>query len=151
MEFRRLLFRSIRQDVDQTFARINDIGRSLSSLNSILRRTADGTSQNAGLEDDRDRLLQELAGLVKIDAEIRPDGTVNVRLDNSNGPLLVDQMGPKLLGAAEANGQIQLTLDPFGHSGLVSVPASGAPARLADASVLPSDTPTPLHPLATHS
>src|SRR3546814_16044691 len=93
--------------VDQTVARINEIGRSLSSLNSSLRRTADGTSQNAGLEDDRDRLLQELAGLVKIDAEIRPDGTVNVRLDNSNGPLLVDQMGPKLLGAAEAHGKIQ--------------------------------------------
>src|SRR3546814_14729890 len=78
----------IRQDVDQTVARINEIGRSLSSLNSSLRRTADGTSQNAGLEDDRDRLLQELAGLVKIDAEIRPAGTVNVRPDNSNGPLL---------------------------------------------------------------
>src|SRR3546814_3532919 len=68
------------------------------------------------------------------------DGTVNVRLDNSNGPLLVDQMGPKLLGAAEANGQIQLTLDPFGNSGLVSVPSTGAIAGLADAYVQLSDS-----------
>src|SRR3546814_989241 len=76
------------------------------------------------------------------------DGTVNVRLDNSNGPLLVDQMGPKLLGAAEANGKIQLTLDPFGNSGLVSVPASGALAGLADAYVPLSDSASALDTLA---
>src|SRR3546814_13851417 len=118
--------------VDQTVARINEIGRSLSSLNSSLRRTADGTSQNAGLEDDRDRLLQELAGLVKIDAEIRPDGTVNVRLDNSNGPWLVAQLGQNLLDAAEPNGKTRTTPTPSGHPGLVSAPPRGAPAALPD-------------------
>ncbi len=130
----------IKQDIDQTTARINEIGKSLSDLNDSLRRTAEGTSQSAGLQDDRDRLLDELAGLTKIDANIRPDGTVDVRLDNSNGPLLVDQMGPKLLGAKEANGKIQLTLDPFGQAGLIPVPASGALAGLADAYAQASDS-----------
>src|SRR3546814_16407269 len=57
-------------------------------------------------------------------------------------------MGPKLLGAAEANGKIQLTLDPFGNSGLVSVPASGALAGLADAYVQLSDSASALDTLA---
>lgn len=138
----------IRQDVDQTVARVNEIGKSLASLNGSLRRTADGTSQQAGLEDDRDRLLQELAGLVKIDASINPDGTVNVRLDNANGPVLIDQMGAKLLGASEANGKIQLTLDPFGNSGLIPVPGSGALAGLADAYAQASDSAAGIDNLA---
>lgn len=138
----------IKQDVDQTVARINEIAKSLSSLNSSLRRTADGTSQTAGLEDDRDRLLQELAGLTKIDVTNRPDGTVDVRLDNSNGPLLVDQMGPKLLGAKEANGKIQLTLNPFGQGGLIPMPASGTLAGLADAYIQLTDSAAAIDQMA---
>lgn len=130
----------IKEDVDQTITRINEIAKSLSNLNSSLRRTADGTSQSAGLQDDRDRLLDELAGLIKVDAEVRGDGTVNVRLDNGNGPILVDQLGPKLLGASEANGNIQLTLDPFGQAGLIPVPGSGALAGLVDAYRQTSDS-----------
>lgn len=130
----------IKEDVDQTVTRINEIGKALADLNSSLRRTAGGTSQAAGLQDDRDRLLDELAGLVKIDAEIRGDGTVNVRLDNGNGPVLVNQMGAKLLGANINSGHVQLTLDPFGQTGLIPGPASGALAGLADAYAQASDS-----------
>ena len=130
----------IKEDVDQTVTRINEIGKALTDLNGSLRRSAGGTSQAAGLQDDRDRLLDELAGLVKIDAEIRDDGTVNVRLDNGNGPVLVDQMGAKLLGANINGGHVQLTLDPFGQTGLIPVPGSGALAGLADAYAQASDS-----------
>lgn len=123
----------IKQDVDQTVDRINDLTSALSTLNGTIRRTAGGTSASASLEDERDRLLNELSTLTKIDVATRADGTVDVRLDNSNGPMLLDQMGAKLLGATEANGKIRLTLDPFGSSGTIPMPGSGVLAGLSDA------------------
>ncbi|MBB4632845.1 flagellar hook-associated protein FlgK [Sphingosinicella soli] len=138
----------IKQDVDQTVGRINDITNSLSTLNASMRRTAAGTSQAASIADERDRLLNELASLTRIDVTTRADGTVDVRLDNSNGPMLLDQMGPKLLGATEANGRIQLTLDPFGNSGLIAVPSSGVLAGLADAYTQNADSSRAIDTLA---
>lgn len=123
----------IRQDVDKGVGRVNDIAAALSKLNSNIRSAPDGSSLGAGLMDERDRLLDELATLVKIEPTLRADGTVDVRLDNVNGPILVDQKGPKLLGAKEANGRIQLNLDPFGQAGNIPMPGSGALTGLSDA------------------
>lgn len=138
----------IKQDVDQTVDRINDLTSALSTLNSTIRRTADGTSASASLEDERDRLLNELASLTKIDVTTRGDGTVDVRLDNSTGPMLLDQMGAKLLGATEANGKIRLTLDPFGNSGTIPVPGSGVLAGLSDAYTQNSNSAAAIDTLA---
>lgn len=138
----------IKADVDQTVNSINDITSALSTLNGTLRRTAAGTSASASLADERDRLLNELATLTKIDATIRADGTVDIRLDNSNGPILLDQTGPKLLGATEANGKIRLTLDPFGNSGTIAVPSSGVLAGLADAYTQNTDSMAAIDTLA---
>src|SRR3546814_17598300 len=55
----------IKQDVDQTVARVNEIGRSLSALNGSLRRSADGTSQSPGLQDASDRMHEALTTLVR--------------------------------------------------------------------------------------
>ena len=138
----------IKQDVDQTVDRINDLTSALSTLNGTIRRTAAGTSSSASLEDERDRLLNELATLTKIDVTVRGDGTVDLRLDNANGPVLLDQMGAKLLGATEANGKIRLTLDPFGSSGTIPVPGSGVLAGLADAYTQNSDSTAAIDTLA---
>lgn len=138
----------IKQDVDQTVDRINDLTSALSTLNGTIRRTAGGTSASASLEDERDRLLNELSSLTKIDVTTRADGTVDVRLDNSNGPMLLDQMGPKLLGAQEANGKIRLTLDPFGNSGTIPVPGSGVLAGLSDAYTQNSNSTAAIDTLA---
>ncbi|WBX82361.1 flagellar hook-associated protein FlgK [Sphingosinicella microcystinivorans] len=138
----------IKQDVDQTVDRINDLTSALSTLNGTIRRTAAGTSASASLADERDRLLNELATLTKIDVTVRGDGTVDLRLDNANGPILLDQMGAKLLGATEANGKIRLTLDPFGSSGTIPVPGSGVLAGLSDAYTQNSDSTAAIDTLA---
>jgi flagellar hook-associated protein 1 len=138
----------IKQDVDQTVDRVNDLTSALSTLNGTIRRTAGGTSASASLEDERDRLLNELASLTKIDVTHRGDGTVDVRLDNSTGPMLLDQMGAKLLGATEANGKIRLTLDPFGNSGTIPVPGSGVLAGLSDAYIQNSNSAAAIDTLA---
>src|SRR3546814_12005847 len=57
-------------------------------------------------------------------------------------------MGPKLLGAREANGRIQLTLDPFGQAGLIALPASGVLAGLGDAYTQLSDSAAALDQIA---
>lgn len=138
----------IKQDVDSTVSRINEIAKSLSTLNSSIRRTGDGTSQAAGLLDERDRLLDELATLTQIDVTDRPDGTVDVRLENRNGAVLLDQSGAKLLGATEANGRIMLTLDPFGNTGQIAVPGGGVLAGLADAYTQNTDSAKSIDQLA---
>src|SRR3546814_18983722 len=51
----------IRQDVDQTVARINQIARSPPNLNSSSRPTSRDTSQTPGPEDDRDVHLPDSA------------------------------------------------------------------------------------------
>ncbi len=138
----------IKDDVDQAVNSINDITKAISTLNDTLRRTSPGTSASASLEDERDRLLGELATLTKIDTTIRADGTVDIRLDNSNGPVLLDQMGAKLLGATEGAGKIRLTLDPFGNSGTIPVPGSGVLAGLADAYTQNNDSRAAIDSLA---
>src|SRR3546814_7177025 len=57
-------------------------------------------------------------------------------------------MGPKLLGAREANGRIQLTLDPFGQAGLIALPASGVLAGLGDAYTQLSDSAAAIDQIA---
>lgn len=138
----------IKDQATQTVSRINQIAGSLEKLNNQIRRSGLETSQSAGLQDERDKLLTELAQLTKIDVRNRTDGGIEVRLDNANGAVLLDSSGAKLLGVAEANGKLNLTLDPFGQGGLIPMPSSGSLAGLNDAYVQASDSAAQVDKLA---
>src|SRR3546814_19915708 len=76
----------IKQDVDQTVARVDELCRSLSTLNSSIKRSADGTSQSAALEDHSDRQLEALSTLVPVDDTHMTHGPRDPSLDNAHRP-----------------------------------------------------------------
>jgi flagellar hook-associated protein 1 len=101
----------------------------LSRVNDGLRRARPGSSNEATLLDERDRLVGDIAGATDVAVSYDARGAAIVR--TPGGDSLVD--GPATANvtlAIAANGQISFGIAP----GNTLVPASGTLAGLADAS-----------------
>jgi len=67
-------------DIDAGIKQVNGITEQLALLNRKMQPNLTEASQPAALLDNRDRLLRELSGLVKIDVKLASSGQVDVRL-----------------------------------------------------------------------
>jgi flagellar hook-associated protein 1 FlgK len=123
----------IQAEAKHAASRINQLAASLARVNEVQHRTAAGTAQSAALMDERDRLLAELAGLVKIHVTTKADGTVDVSLNHKNGPSLVAFNKTDLVALDLQSGQVRLSIGAFGQAVPVT-PDAGATAGLLDAS-----------------
>lgn len=80
-EYQEKLNTKIKDDVD----RINEIGKSIVTLNKNIQRIEAGHVETAkDLRDQRDSLLDELSGLAKIEYSETADGVVRVRLEGTD-------------------------------------------------------------------
>ena len=80
-EYQEKLNTKIKNDVN----RINDIGKSIVTLNKNIQRIEAGHVETAkDLRDQRDSLLDELSGLAKIEYSETADGVVRVRLEGTD-------------------------------------------------------------------
>ena len=108
---------------------VNDLTADLARTNLALTRVDTGAGGRAALLDQRDLLLEKLSGEVGIATEFGLNGTVNVRLNDSSGPLLVELGATATLSANEqANGILGFAVD--GNS---VTPLSGAMAGRSNA------------------
>ena len=112
-----------------------------------MHTTAD-SSQSAALRDQRDGLLDELGDMMRIGVTESADGSVEVRIGDPNGPVLIDGSGARLLGTRLTGSTIQMTLDPFGGNAVVS-PGGGSLGGLAEAETKTNDAMQQLDGLAT--
>ncbi|KAB7648224.1 flagellar hook-associated protein FlgK [Polymorphobacter fuscus] len=130
---------------------INAITSALGRVNSELRRTQDGGSAANGLRDDRDRLLAELAGHVRISVEDGPRGTVTVRLGTGGAAaLLVATDGAATrIGVRDGANGAEIVLDPTHAAIAVRLPASGTLTGLVEAARQVAAARTDIDVLAT--
>ena len=107
----------LRDDLDAEFSNavdaVNDLTAQISRLNvQILSNKADSTQVAGNLDDERDRLIDELSKLIDLTAREESDGTMTVSGAIGEGILLVQR------GVHEELGITQLTDD----GAVISVP-----------------------------
>jgi len=136
-------------DAKGSVATLNGLATSLAEVNKGLARVQQGTNAAASLRDERDRLLDQMATITQISVEETSSGVVNVRLNQTGGPLLVSgQDATPISVEGNASGQLVFTLDPYGAKQAIA-PAGGALAGLVDAAARIKSASAELDQLAT--
>jgi len=112
---------------------VNDLAAALARVNEQLRRGNEGDAAAAGMLDNRDRLLAQLAGEVRISISEGPRGVVEVKLGNGPSAVqLVPQAGNASRIGVAPDGQTVL-LNPEFDATALRLPASGRLAGLLEA------------------
>jgi flagellar hook-associated protein 1 len=121
--------------------RLNTDLKSLHRVNLALLRASDGTANQASLMDERDRLLDDVSGLIAVDVDYGPKGQVKLQPEGQPGLTLVDARGPFALAAVQAfNGSLSFTLGNAGGSARDLIdPRSGHLAGLVSSSAMIAD------------
>lgn len=121
----------------------------LADVNSALRQSAVGTTSRASLEDERDRLIDSIAGRLDISTTIAADGTATLTLAGSTGVTLIDR-GTRALIALNpaADGRLALELHANGAVSPLA-PAGGSLAGLVDAASTTADQRVELDSMAS--
>ena len=105
---------------------VDAVNRSLQAiheLNGTIRAAASNGSARASLEDERDRMIDEVADRVDIVADIAQDGTATLRLAGApSTSLLTGQGAGYLTMAVAADGRLSIQLT--GNGTTVPLPAS---------------------------
>jgi flagellar hook-associated protein 1 len=128
--------------------RLNQDLSTLAKINTQLRQAAPDGSTRAGLEDDRDRLLDSVAERVGIEVSYKANGTATVTLANSGGSVLVDERGAKLMQLAKADdGRLSFSLIGDGEVTPLALSA-GKLSGLAEAAAVTADRRSALDALA---
>ena len=106
-----------------------DLG-ALERVNAGLRRARPGSSNEATLLDERDRLIDAVASRLPVTANFDARGAATLRVAGSGDPLVVaGQVSTMSLNVA-ADGRLSFALSPGGPASFT--PASGSLAGLAD-------------------
>ena len=118
---------------------LNNLAASLATTNGALARVQPGSNAQAQLLDERDRLIDSMSKLGSVTASFDDRGVATVRLNESNGPILVE--GPRAASfriEVNSSGTLALTHDVFGNPQPVSF-KGGSLAGLADAALRVAD------------
>lgn len=100
----------------------------LVEVNVALRQSAAGRVSRASMEDERDRLIDSIAGRIDVQASIGESGVATLTLGRVTGVTLLDPANRALLSSAvAADGRIQLRI--FAEGATTPLPAMGG--RLA--------------------
>jgi flagellar hook-associated protein 1 FlgK len=135
------------QSADATTAQLNTLTASLAKVNSGLGRSAAGTSSQAALLDERDRLLESMSALTDLNVQIDSFGRATVRA-GAGGPLLVQ--GDQAAVATYARGPGgAVSFAVYGVEGTKPlVPAGGVLAGIAESAARIADTRNAIDGLA---
>ena len=112
----------LRFDADAQLSEANIIGSELARVNLRLARAGSGSSDRAALLDQRDQLLERLAGFSAVTTSFASDGTVAVSLGSMPARSFVQGGSSGVLSSAQAaDGTLSFAVD-----GLATNPGSGS-------------------------
>ncbi|WP_408586370.1 flagellar hook-associated protein FlgK [Novosphingobium sp.] len=101
----------LRFTASQGVTEVNRLATELARTNLRLSRAADASSDQSTLLDQRDTLLQQISQYGDVATTFANDGSVQVRLGGTGGPLLVDGGTANALSSTTAsNGAISFSL-----------------------------------------
>ncbi len=116
-----------------TVTKVNTDLASLERVNAGLRRARAGSTNEATLLDERDRLIDQVSGSLAVTASFDARGAVTLREAGPSGEILVGGGAVATLSlSVAATGQLSFGLTP---SGATITPISGALAGLSEAAV----------------
>ena len=116
---------------------VNGALAALHELNGTIRVAPAGSTARTSLEDQRDRLIDEIAERIDVTATISRDGAASLSLAGASGVALLTGTGPAYLTmATAADGRIAIHLSVAGTS--MPLPATGG--RLAGLTEMASAT-----------
>lgn len=100
--------------VKNTVERINEIGKQINSLNKTIRKFEVGVENANDYRDERNALLDELGGLVKISTHEYEDSTVSVTVE---GYPFVGEMGVTPMALEMGEDQLRIYDPVWGEDG----------------------------------
>jgi flagellar hook-associated protein 1 len=129
---------------------VNQLNTNLTALERIndgLRRARDGSSNQASLLDERDRLVDEISGTVAVNSSFNARGEVSLRVAGPGGDTLIDDGAVATVSlSVAAGGQLSYGLTPSATGTLT--PISGRLAGLSEAATQIAGQRTSLDTLA---
>jgi flagellar hook-associated protein 1 len=135
------------QSADAMADQLNTLTTSLAKVNSALGRVSQGTSSQAALLDERDRLLESMSALTDVSASFDASGRATVKA-GGGGPLLVQ--GDQAAVATYArgpNGSVSFAVYGIDGSHTLS-PGGGAMAGIAEGAARIADARDALNQIA---
>jgi flagellar hook-associated protein 1 FlgK len=123
--------------------------RALSDMNLLIRKSEPGRSSYAGMEDERDRLIDSIAKRIDINVAIGNDGTATLTLARAAGVTLLDPTSRALVIVEPAlDGRLSLLLSANGTK--TPLPATGGTlAGLVDVAASTADKRAELEDIAS--
>ncbi len=120
-------------------AALNDALAALHDLNGTIRTATPGSASRASLEDQRDRLIDQISARLDVTATVSEDGSVALHSASASSVALIQGTGPGHVTLARAvDGRLALTLSIAGTT--TPLPAgSGALAGYLDAASQTAD------------
>lgn len=132
---------------DAAVADLNALTAGLAKVNASLGRTAQGSSAQAALLDERDRLLDSMAALTDVAASFDAAGRATVRA-GGGGPLLVQADQAAVATYARSGGAVSFAV--YGLEGSQALSSGGgALAGVAEGAARLADARAALDTLAT--
>jgi len=124
----------LRASAAQAIDQLNIFANGLAEANIGLVRSRPGSNEQAQLADQRDRMIDEISKLASISVSTDDRGIATVRLNDANGPILVQGPLTKAMEVSfNASGQMALTHDRYSAPAPVSL-RGGTIAGFAEAS-----------------
>ncbi|OYW33881.1 MAG: flagellar hook-associated protein FlgK, partial [Rhizobiales bacterium 12-66-7] len=128
-------------------ADLNALSAGLAKVNASLGRTAQGSSAQAALLDERDRMLDSMAALTDVSASFDAAGRATVRA-GGGGPLMVQADQAAIATYARSEGAVSFAV--YGIEGSQALaPGGGALAGVAEGAARLGDAKAALDTLAT--
>ena len=104
-------------DASSQIVAANALTEQLALINKKLDSLGSEPTKTNDLLDQRDKIIDQIVKLVNVTVETRPSGAANLYIgEGTGGPQLVNSTGAKALSVSRDNGNLSITLDPYGHN-----------------------------------
>jgi flagellar hook-associated protein 1 len=129
-------------------AQLNNFAAGLAEANAGIARARPGSNEQAQLLDQRDKMLDEISSLASINVQLDDRGIATVRLNDANGPVLVQGPVTKPVTVAfNASGTMALTHDSYNNPQTLTL-RGGSIAGFSEASTRVAGTRAQITTLA---